>query len=98
MARDFARDFYRSGAWKNCAAAYKKYRGGLCEECLKKGLYTPGIIVHHVIHLDPVNISDPKIALSFDNLKLVCMDCHAKQHRRKALRYSFGPNGEILPP
>lgn len=99
MARDFSRDFYNSVNWIKTARAYKKFRRGLCENCLAKGIYTPGVIVHHVINLDPVNIADPKIALSFDNLRLVCMKCHAEEHphtwARKSKRYSFGPDGTI---
>ncbi len=98
MARDFAREFYNTGAWKNCAKAYKKYRRGLCENCLAKGLYKPGVIVHHVIELTPTNITDPRIALSFDNLRLVCRDCHAEEHGGRR-RYFFNPDGSVnIPP
>ena len=98
MAREFAREFYNSTAWMKCARAYKKYRRGLCENCLAKGIYTPGVIVHHVVHLDPINISDPKIALSFDNLRLVCRDCHAAEHAREK-RYFFDEAGRLkIPP
>lgn len=56
---------------------------GLCERCLAKGLYTPGKVVHHKIHLTPENISDPRVALGWENLQLLCQDCHAAVHRRK---------------
>ena len=49
----------------------------------------PGIIVHHKIELTPDNINDPHIALSFDNLELLCEDHHNKQHKAKPKRYSF---------
>ena len=94
MAKEFAKEFYNSPAWFKCAKAYKKYRRGLCENCLAKGIYTPGVIVHHVVHLDPVNISDPKIALSFDNLRLVCRNCHAEEHGGRK-RYFFTADGKI---
>lgn len=98
MAREFAREFYNSSAWAKCARAYKKFRRGLCENCLAKGIYTPGVIVHHVVHLDPINISDPKIALSFDNLRLLCRDCHAKEHGA-VKRYFFDEHGRLkIPP
>ena len=98
MAREFARDFYNTGAWKNCAAAYKKYRHGLCEKCLAKGIYKAGVIVHHKNHLDPQNITDPTVALSFDNLQLLCRDCHADEHGGMK-RYFFNPDGSInIPP
>ena len=97
MAKDFARDFYNTKAWYKCAQAYKKYRRGLCENCLAKGVYTPGVIVHHIEHLTPENISDPKIALSFDNLRLLCRDCHAEEHAGKK-RYFFDEAGRLIIP
>lgn len=98
MAKEFAREFYNSKAWFKCAKAYKKYRRGLCEDCLAKGLYKPGVIVHHIEQLTPVNISDPKIALGFDNLRLVCRECHAAEHGIKK-RYFFRPDGSVeIPP
>ena len=104
MVREFARDFYNSQTWFKCAQAYKKYRKGLCENCLAKGIYTPGVIVHHIQHLTPVNISDPKIALGFDNLRLVCRACHSEEHPgafvapKRKRRYYFGPDGQIIIP
>lgn len=79
--QDFAKDFYKSKAWKDCRKAYRQYRHGLCERCLEKGIYKPGEIVHHKIHLTPFNIHDPDVALGFENLMLVCRDCHAALHK-----------------
>ncbi len=77
----FARTFYKSGAWTKCRQAYKTSVGGLCERCLAKGLIVPGVEVHHKIRLTPENIDDPAIALCFDNLELLCADCHQEEHR-----------------
>lgn len=65
---------------------------------MRKGIYKPGEIVHHIIELDPVNIENPEIALSFDNLVLLCRDCHAEEHKEhsKGRRYVFGDNGEVI--
>lgn len=82
MAKEFARKFYNSKAWKNCRNEYGKQAHWLCENCLRKGIYKPGAIVHHKIELDPVTIENPEIALSFDNLELLCRDCHAAVHDR----------------
>jgi 5-methylcytosine-specific restriction endonuclease McrA len=95
MARAFSVDFYKSDAWENCRASYLAYVGGLCEECLKQGIYTPAMIVHHRIHLTPENINDPEITLAFSNLEAVCRDCHGKVHR-PGLRYKIAPNGAVL--
>lgn len=83
MARDFAKPFYHSQAWRQTQASYVKQSGGLCERCLQNGLYTAGVIVHHKIHLTPQNISDHEITLNPDNLMLLCRDCHALEHKRK---------------
>lgn len=78
--REFAKSFYKSRAWKDCRAAYLNRKHGLCEECMKHGLYTPADTVHHIIHLTPENINDPSITLNPDNLRAVCRDCHAALH------------------
>lgn len=78
--KQWAKAFYTSREWKQCRVAYRKYVGGLCEPCLKRGYITAGEIVHHKIFLTPENINNPEIALNFDNLELVCRDCHAQKH------------------
>ena len=93
--REFAQGFYTSRAWKQCRDGYAKSVGGLCEICLTKGLYRAGEIVHHKIHLTPDNIHDPDIALSWDNLQLVCRDCHAQIHSEKNTRYIIHDDGTV---
>ena len=39
-----------------------------------------GRIVHHKVHLNSKNIFNPNITISFDNLELLCQDCHNKEH------------------
>ena len=95
MARAFSVDFYKSDAWENCRALYLAKVGGLCEECLKQGIYTPAVIVHHKVVLTPENITNPEITLAFSNLEAVCRDCHGKVHR-PGLRYKIAPNGAVL--
>lgn len=80
MPKDFAKGFYTGSAWKQCRKAYKASRRGLCERCLAKGLYSPGVIVHHKVHLTAQNIKDPNVSLNFDNLELLCRDCHDDEH------------------
>lgn len=80
MAKPFARQFYSSKAWQDCRNEYAKRRHHLCENCLRRGIYRPGTIVHHKIEIDPVTIERPEIALNFDNLELLCRDCHAEVH------------------
>ena len=98
MAQEFAKAFYNSPAWIRTRKLYAKSKDGLCERCLAKGLYTPGKIVHHRIYLDDAGLRDPNIALSFDNLELLCQDCHNKEHNRKDPErcYSFDAYGNII--
>lgn len=95
MAKDFSRAFYDSKAWKNIRNEYKKYRGGLCEVCWAKGIIKAGEIVHHKIELTPSNIDDPNIALGWDNLQLVCRECHAEIHDRRQIRYKIDELGRV---
>ena len=80
MSKPFARKFYSSKAWQDCRNEYAKRKHYLCEDCLRKGIYKPGVIVHHKIEIDPITIEKPEIALSFDNLELLCRECHARRH------------------
>ena len=77
----FAHSFYASWAWIKCARGYRDSVGGLCERCWKKGLIVPGKEVHHKIRLTPENITDPNIALNWNNLELLCKNCHDEEHR-----------------
>lgn len=96
--KDFATTFYTSRAWANTRAAYRKSVGGLCERCLANGLIVPGEIVHHKVHITPQNIYDPSITLSFDNLELVCRECHAIEHGAHRKRYKVDEFGRVTAP
>lgn len=94
--RDFAARLYKSKAWQRTSKAYAQSVGGLCEHCLKQGVYKAGEIVHHKIHLSPENINDPSITLSWDNLELVCRTCHGRLHDTKPKRYSLDELGRVV--
>ena len=112
VAKEFARKFYSSKAWQECRNEYMKRAHYLCENCLRKGIYKPAEIVHHIIEIDPVTIERPEIALNFDNLEAVCRECHNEYHdnrgrwalvnekrreqRDQSNRYVIGANGEIF--
>ena len=80
MAKEWARSFYSSKTWQDCRNEYAKRAHHLCENCLAKGIYKPGVIVHHVEELTPMNIHRPEVALNPENLELLCRDCHAQIH------------------
>ena len=48
--KEFAKKFYKSKAWQNTRKAYAASVGGLCEQCLKRGVYKAGEIVHQMLH------------------------------------------------
>lgn len=94
MAREFAKGFYKSKSWQYTRDAYVKSAGGLCERCLHDGIYKPGEIVHHKQELTPDNINNPDISLSWDNLELLCRDCHGKAHGKQK-RYKIDEIGRV---
>ena len=81
--RSWAKAFYVSREWINCRRAYAISKAGLCERCLAKGLIVPGDEVHHKIRLTPQNITQPEISLNWENLELLCKQCHHEEHRGK---------------
>ena len=96
--KPYAERFYKSKVWKDCSRSYLQSKGYLCEECLKHGIHRPAALVHHVIHLTPENINIPEIALGFDNLEAVCIDCHAAIHASGQRRpYKLDDMGRVLP-
>ena len=93
--------FYNSTAWRNTRRDYKQSVGGLCEECLKKGIITPAEIVHHKTPLTKDNVSDLSVSLSWDNLQALCRKCHADAHddiyrERSGRRYKIDKNGKVI--
>ena len=92
------RAFYNSSAWKKCRAAYIAKVGGLCERCLSRGYFVPGYIVHHKIHIDMDNITDPSVLLSFENLEYLCMNCHNEEHFAEKKRFIVNADGSVTVP
>ncbi len=104
MAKSFSKSFYNSAAWNKARVSYAKSVGWMCEECAKRGEHRQGEEVHHIIELTPENISDPAICLGWDNLMLLCHDCHMERHEeerlkktRKKPRYRIDEQGRVSP-
>ena len=107
MAKEYAKAFYNSEAWKKTRKAYYDSKGGMCERCQKEfeegkrslKEVNIGTIVHHKKWITPKNINDPRITLDFRNLELLCIDCHNKEHSSKQTkRYQFVASGNVIPP
>ena len=88
--------FYHSKNWKRCRDAYLQSTGGLCENCLSRGLITPAEIVHHKEHLRDETFSITK-ALDFDNLQALCRKCHGEAHKNpRPKRYEILSDGSVF--
>lgn len=67
--------FYNSKEWRRVSAAYMSSKLYTCERCGK-----PAQICHHKKWLNDRNVHDPSVALSFDNLEALCIECHNAEH------------------
>ena len=96
--KPYAEKFYKSKSWQKVRNAYMRSQRSLCEICLANGIIKPCEIVHHKIELTPENIDNPEITLNYNNLELLCRQCHAEAHdkRKKCRRFTIGPDGEII--
>lgn len=83
--------FYNSPAWKKIRKVYKTYKLGVCERCGGIGYY-----VHHKKYITVNNVHNTDITLNFNNLELLCKDCHNKEHFE--VKNLFDENGELIPP
>lgn len=94
--KPYAEGFYKSKRWQECREAYAKSKGYLCERCKAKGILKPGVIVHHKIHITQENINDPSVTLDWNNLMLLCRDCHAEVHKATK-RFMVDELGRVIP-
>lgn len=70
--------FYNSAEWKILRNQKFYDADGLCEICKKKKIIKQGREVHHIIPIE----TDWNKRLDYDNLILLCPDCHNLQHLR----------------
>lgn len=97
MAKEYAKRFYKSTAWKKCRESYiAATLDGMCEHCKE----VPGYIVDHIVEITPVNINNPDITLNHENLQYLCLQCH---NTKTFSKYSpmredvmFNENGELI--
>lgn len=99
MAKEFSKSFYKSKAWKETRRYVYIRDKGLCQDCLSKGIITPGKEVHHMQHLTPDNMNDTNVTLGENNLRLLCKECHHKRHDKKESvekGLAFNEYGELI--
>ena len=97
--KEFAESLYKSKQWQHTRSAYLSSVGGLCENCLAKGIYKPAEIVHHKEHVTIQNVTNPEVTLSWNNFQALCRDCHGLQHSEKKnnrRRYKVDAGGEVI--
>lgn len=110
MARSINPSFYKSKAWNRVRRNYALSKYCICERC-NKPVYVDGIteyidkehrvkgIVHHKEHLNQKNVLDDNIAYGTDNLELLCIECHNKEHNDPGILrngYSFDEEGNLI--
>ena len=95
IMKEYEKRLYKSKAWQRCRDRYAASVGGLCERCRASGRITPGEIVHHKIYISPENVNDPAVTLNFDNLELLCRECHAQEHDGVKKRYTVDAFGRV---
>lgn len=94
MAKDYAKSFYNSAAWRKCSRGYMQSQNYVCERC-----GDIATICHHKMHITPSNISDPSITLSWGNLEALCQTCHNQEHHGGAIcasGLSFDGKGNLI--
>lgn len=93
--KEWARQFYKSQAWKLKRDYIMKRDHYLCRDCMKIGQYNPAEEVHHIKPLTPNNINDLDISLGDENLISLCRECHRKRHTRTERRYTVDEFGRV---
>lgn len=71
-------NFYNSKEWHDLRNYKWEQTDGLCELCKKNGIIRQGKEVHHVVPIE----EDWNKRFDYDNLILLCPDCHNAQHER----------------
>lgn len=74
-----SKKFYDSPAWKKTREAYRAKQNGICERCGQPNAE----IVHHKEYLNDERLNDSDYTLNFENLELLCIDCHNREHFEK---------------
>ena len=56
---------------------------GLCEDCLKEGIITPGVDCHHVVPVETARTFQEMESLCYNsnNVRLLCIACHIRTHK-----------------
>ena len=92
MAKEWAKQFYNSSAWKQtrqCVLKRDRYK------CQQPGCKRTAEEVHHIIELTEKNVNDIKVSLNINNLTSLCGDCH-KRITKQMKSKGFGILEDII--
>ena len=103
-------NFYKTKLWEQVRKSYALSKFCICERC-NKPVYVDGIteyidkenrikgIVHHKEHLNQENYIRPEISYDENNLELLCIECHNKEHFDNSILrdgYIFDEDGNLV--
>ena len=74
--------FYCSKAWIDLVNMLKIERGGRCERTGEIYEDMSQLVGHHKIELNDINVDDPHVALNPENIEILSINEHNKEHRR----------------
>ena len=101
MAKEYAKPFYNSAAWKNMRKEILKRDDYKCQ-C--KGCHEVATEVHHKTEITEENIHDINITLNPNNLISLCSECHKAitkaEHGKEQIgivRYVIDESGYPIP-
>jgi 5-methylcytosine-specific restriction endonuclease McrA len=69
--------------WKLLRAEVFRRTNGLCEMCMKEGIITPGVDVHHIRPVEQAKTVQEMERLAYNpaNCQLLCVEHHIKVHQ-----------------
>lgn len=102
-------EFYNTKGWKRNRIAYALSRNCICERC-GRAVYVSGVnealpkekrlryVVHHKTYLNDQNYTDPEIAYDWNNLELLCQECHNLEHTEQPTKKDvmFDEGGQLI--
>ena len=95
LAKEWAKPFYKSKAWRVMRREILRRDLYTCEECAGRATE-----VHHEIELTPANINDPDISLNPALLHSLCHTCHTAITQGVSdcdEGYFFDADGQLTP-